>query len=157
MFFLAGKLKMYLIIGTLFATIVGAAYWYYKDTQAVLKQYAENNAKLEFALDTQTQATESLKRDIVLMTNTIADLNKEFEKARQRVAQLESTFNESANGESRDFGELAVAKPGLIEKIVNKGTDEVSACIEILSGNQGDYSDKERSNCTGQPVVDDGV
>ena len=145
---LLSKARVYLIMFAAFATFAGVAYAYYKDTQSALQQYAENNATLEVALETQKAATVALQRDIKLMSTTLVGLNKDFEEARQRVSDLEKTFNESANGDKRDFGALAEAKPGLVERAVNKGTVEVFNCIEILSGKQGDYSEAEYINCT---------
>lgn len=145
---LLSKARVYLIMFAAFATFAGVAYAYYKDTQSALQQYAENNATLEVALETQKAATVALKRDIELMSTTLVVLNKDFEEARQRVSDLEQTFNQSANGDKRDFGKLAESKPGLIERSVNTGTTEVFNCLEILSGKQGDYSESEYIDCT---------
>ena len=42
----------------------GGAYWYYTDTQERMRVLAENNAKLEIAVQTQQQAIEQQKKDI---------------------------------------------------------------------------------------------
>ena len=52
------KLKVYIIMFAAFAMFAGVAYWYYQDSQAALKQYAENQAKLETSLTIQKSATE---------------------------------------------------------------------------------------------------
>jgi hypothetical protein len=151
------KLKLYFFIGIALLTVVGGAYAYYKDTQKRLQLYAENQAKLEVAVTTQKAATESLQNDIVVMSNAVNQLNKDFEESRQAVAKLQSTFNESANGEARDFGNLAVKKPAAIERIINNGSQDVMKCIEILSGNIGDYNEQDVADCTGKPIPNDGM
>ena len=47
---------------------------------------------------------------------------------------LKDRFNTSANGSSRDLGDLAIAKPVLIERAVNNGTKNALRCVEIASG-----------------------
>ena len=48
---------------------------------------------------------------------------------------LKDKFNKvNASGKKRDIGALGVKKPGLIEKIINKGTINAQRCIEIASG-----------------------
>lgn len=142
------KFKVYLIMAAAFAMFAGVAYWYYKDTQEALMVYAQNTAKLETALESQREATQSLQRDIALMTAALATLNNEFEASRQQVANLERVFSEDSNGNRRDFGELAVTNPELVEGEINKGTVEVFNCIEILSGQQGDYDEATYIDCS---------
>lgn len=148
------KLKLYFILGLVLLTVVGGAYAYYKDTQKRLQQFAENTAKLEVAVTTQKAATEALQQDIVVMSNTLNKLNREFDESRRAVAELQSTFNESANGNKRDIGELAERKPESIERVINTGSKKVMTCVEILSGNVGDSSEKDIADCTGSPVPD---
>lgn len=48
----------------------------------------------------------------------------------RKLYDLETTFNK--NG--RDIGKLAEAKAGLVERVVNKGTEKRFRCLEILTG-----------------------
>lgn len=133
MFTLASKAKVYLIIGALVALIIGAAYWYYTSTQEQLRIYAENSAKLEIALQQQQAATEALENDIAVMGQVLTKLNKEFADSRKVVADLEELLNEDSEGNARDIGKNAVEDAQGVEDAVNKGTDEVFACIKSLS------------------------
>ena len=150
MFGIFKRFRVYLIMFAAFATFAGVAYWYYQDTQKALQTYAQNQATLETSLLLQRQATESLQRDIVVMQSTITQLNDAFAQSRQRVNELESKFNTSANGDARDIGELAEQKPALVERVINNGTRDVNRCIELLSGavpTQEDYNNEELVDC----------
>lgn len=145
-----GRIRVYLIMFAAFAAFAGVAYWYYKDTQAALQQYAINQANLETSLTLQRSATESLKQDITRMSNTLVQLNADFAQSRAQVTELENKFNQSSNGDDRDFGVLAARKPALVEKIVNTATQDVLRCFELLSGDsaqQGEATNEKFSSC----------
>jgi hypothetical protein len=55
-------------------------------------------------------------------------VSKSFDIAKKRVDALSEKLSE------HELGDLAQAKPKLIEKIVDKGTKDVLRCYEILSG-----------------------
>lgn len=148
MFGLLGRAKVYLIMFAAFAVFAGVAYWYYQDSQAALKQYAENQAKLEVALATQTAATESLKADVKRMNSALTKLNREFTESRKIVSDLQIALTQDASGNVRDIGKNAIENPPAMEVELNKGTVEAFNCVEIISGNTGDYSEAEYFNCT---------
>lgn len=145
---LLGKLKVYLIMFAAFAVFAGVAYWYYQDSQAAIKQYAENQAKLQVALEQQKAATASLMADVKSMNRTITKLNKDFAESRIIVSDLQTALTQDGNGNARDIGKNAIANPPAMEVELNKGTIEAFNCIEIISGNTGDYSEAEYFNCT---------
>lgn len=128
------KIRVYLLAGVAVAALVGAAYYYYTDTQKRLTAYAEIQAQLEISLQYQQETIQSLQGDIDRMTSTIQTLNTEFADSRQRVRELENTFRENSGGGERDFGEIAAERAALVERIVNTGTQEVLRCFELLSG-----------------------
>ena len=55
-------------------------------------------------------------------------VSKKFEVAKGRVSALENKLSE------HEIGDLAQKKPKLIEKIIDKGTQDVLRCYEILTG-----------------------
>jgi|TARA_R110000764_G_scaffold11639_3_gene34866 hypothetical protein len=145
------KLKVYIIMFAAFAMFAGLAYWYYKDTQKALQTYAQNQATLESSLSMQKQATESLRSNIKIMTETITKLNDDFADSRKNVAELQNIFTKDKDGKKRDFGELTIAEPEVIQKEINKGSDEVFRCIELLTGDkpkQGEADAQEYIDCT---------
>lgn len=113
----------------------GGAYWYYNDTQERMRVLAENNAKLEIAVQTQKQAIEQQKKDIAVVNAEKNALNQEFQASRQAVDDLRGKFNKvSKVVGQRDIGERAIVKPKLIERVIDKGSNNVMRCFEILSG-----------------------
>ena len=58
---------------------------------------------------------------------SIKTQNKDLDSLRDR-------FNTAANGEKRDFGVAAAAKPTQVEIAVNRGTANALRCLEIASG-----------------------
>ena len=106
-----------------FAMFAGLAYWYYKDTQKALQTYAQNQATLESSLSMQKQATESLRSNIKIMTETITKLNDDFADSRKNVAELQNIFTKDKDGKKRDFGELTIAEPEVIQKEIIENHD----------------------------------
>ncbi len=47
------------------------------------------------------------------------------------------------NKDGRDFGKIAIEKTGAINRIINKGSDNASRCIEIASG--AELTEEERN------------
>lgn len=140
-----------------FAAFAGVAYWYYQDSQAALKQYAENQAKLELALSTQSQAMESLQSDLALLQQVQTQLITSFADSRELTKSLETLFNKDSEGNPRDFSVLSAEQPDLVTKELNKGTREVFECFENLSGNNKNGNDQEYIDCFGNSNNSDGM
>tara|TARA_B100001057_G_scaffold457709_1_gene506260 strand:- start:310 stop:786 length:477 start_codon:yes stop_codon:yes gene_type:complete len=128
------KLKVYLIMFAAFAVFAGIAYWYYIDTQKALRQYAENQGKLETAIKTQASANEALRSDMANMQKAFTNLSEEFEEARQQVKDVENLFKKGTDGRDMTVGERALENPEYIEEVLNTGTTELFRCFEILTG-----------------------
>ena len=128
------KLKVYLIMFAAFAAFAGVAYWYYKDTQAALQTYAENQGKLEGAIKQQSAANEALRSDMANMQKAFTTLSEEFEEARQQVKDVEKLFQQGTDGRDMSVGERAIESPEYIEEVLNTGTTELFRCFEILTG-----------------------
>ena len=128
------KLKVYLIMFAAFAAFAGVAYWYYQDTQAALRTYAENQGKLEGAIQQQSAANEALRSDMANMQKAFTTLSEEFEEARQQVKDVEKLFEQGTDGRDMSVGERAIENPEYIEDVLNTGTTELFRCFEILTG-----------------------
>ena len=94
----------------------------------------ENNAKL---LMLQQEQKIALKQKEIEIQSIVAsyekqkNINKTLE---ENMINLKSKFNKiKEDGSKRDFGELLLKKGGLIEKIINKGTQKVFECFESIS------------------------
>ena len=107
---------------------LGAGGYYLMNLKADLA-ISENNARaLESATQQQNALIESMKRDIVAIQQTNAELVAANEKQKKDVEALNSKFSK------RDFGALAAEKPAVVERLVNRGTVNALRCMELASG-----------------------
>ena len=119
-------MKLNILLGFLLITTVGGSYFYINMQKAQIKQLqvelqtaVNNQAVLEGTIAQQnTQMQEQLESQRQNQA-LISELSEANDEARQEVNQLRNTFAR------HDLNNLAIAKPGLIEKIVNKGTAKV--------------------------------
>ena len=102
------KARLYLIAGAAVSALALAAYVYYTDTQNRLQMFASNQKVLEISVDQQRETITEMTEDIQRLLATIANLNQEFSESREYVRELERKFNQSANGDERDFGRHVV-------------------------------------------------
>ena len=66
------------------------------------------------------------------MNNLVNALKKD-------INDLDKRFNKGG----RDFGKVAKEKPKVIERIINKGSDNALRCLEIAMGDE--LTDKEKA------------
>ena len=121
-FKLAGILAILLMVGSM------AGAWYYKDTQARLTILSENNAKLEVAVATNEAALESQRAAFESMRVENEKLNTQFAAINDRNRALENRLSR------HDIGAAMMARPGLTQNSLNKGTVNAQRCMEIYSG-----------------------
>jgi len=118
--------------------IVTAGLWFFVQMQAkeiaTLKANAiiledkieEQNASIDNYLAKQKETTEQINR-----------LNAQNQEAMREVNQLRNTF------QRHSLNNLAMAKPGLIENIINKGTAEVKKeFLELTDPNMFESTDE---------------
>jgi len=108
-----------LLIGMI--VVLGFSSYYLYNQNQVL---SSNNQKLEFAVEEQKAAIESLQNDFATQTAgllTIQSRNQEIEAEMTRYLDIFKRHN---------LTKLAAAKPGLLEPRVNKGTKDVFDSIE---------------------------
>jgi len=128
-----GQLKLILIGITLLGATGGVAYVYkLKADNAILK---ENQIKLEEAVNEQQQVIAQQKQDFESILQANKELNQLNATLNEEVKRLDDKFNKTnASGKKRDIGDLANTKPGLIEKIINRATENANRCVEIAMG-----------------------
>jgi len=103
-----------------------------KADNAILK---ENQIKLEEAVNEQQQVIAQQKQDFESILQANKELNKLNATLNEEVKRLDDKFNKTnASGKKRDIGDLANTKPGLIEKIINRATENANRCVEIAMG-----------------------
>ena len=120
-------MRLSILLGFLLIATAGGSYFYINMQKAHIKQLqvelqtaVNNQAVLEGTIAQQnTQMQEQLESQRQNQA-LISELSEANDFARQEVNQLRNTFAR------HDLNNLAIAKPGLIEKIVNKGTARVN-------------------------------
>ena len=128
-----GSIRM-IITGLMIAGLAGGVAYVYKlkADNAILK---ENAIKLEQSINSQKEVIAQQKEDfenILEANKKLTALNLTLDK---ELKALDDKFNKTnASGKKRDIGDLAVNKPGLIEKIINRVSKNAQRCVEIAMG-----------------------
>ena len=107
-----------LLIGIVSATLIGAGAYVLKlrSDNAILKA---NQVKLEGAIETQKVVIENQKQDYEQIISINKELNDDIIEINKSKQILQNKLSK------HDLNFLAVEKPGLIEKIINKGSDKI--------------------------------
>ena len=119
-------MKLSMIMGFLLVTTAGGSYFYINMQKAQIAQLqvelqtAVNNQQvLESTIANQnTQLQEQLENQRQNQAR-ITELSEANDEARQEVTEMRNTFAR------HDLNNLAIARPGLIEGVVNRGTAQV--------------------------------
>ncbi len=107
-----------LLIGIVSATLIGAGAYVLtlRSDNAILKA---NQVKLEGAIETQKAVIENQKQDYEQIISINKELNDDIIEINKSKQILQNKLSK------HDLNFLAVEKPGLIEKIINKGSDKI--------------------------------
>ena len=142
------------IVGGIVFTLVGA-FWYVSGLRADLERSQQNVATLETAVTEQVELIDQMQRDQQEIMAARDEMRQLMNRQSQQLDDLRSKFNESADGSERDFGRIAMAKPSLVENIINKGSADAIRCMELASGaelTQEEVDDKSTvSDCNIDP------
>jgi len=134
-----GNIKLYIYgaVGIVGLAVVATAYGYYSWSQSEIATLTANNSKLTTAVELQKDTIDSLVVDAVAVGELVTKVSRQFREARSENNVLRAKLAK------HDLAFLAEKKPGLIKKIVAKGTNDVGRCIEILSGSP--LTEKEKN------------
>jgi uncharacterized protein YdbL (DUF1318 family) len=107
----------------------GGAFYYVKQLQHDNEVLKLNQAKLEESIGEQKEVIAMQKQSYEKIVSANAALN-------DKIAELNKARDELQNKLAKhDLNYLAVEKPGLIERIINKGSKDVLNEIENLTAN----------------------
>ena len=132
MFGVGGMIKA--VVALLIVLVVAGGLWYITGLRADLAVSQENTKKMVAAVEQQQQAIKQLQADQQKIKDINSELNTTIKLQNKDMENLKDRFNTSSNGEKRDFGKTAAAKPSSLERAVNKGTVNALRCLEIASG-----------------------
>lgn len=128
------------LAGGVFTITVGFA-WYTNRLESKLDQAQQdlivsqhNEVTLKEALETQGETLKTKELEHVAVIKLSSDIMSIAKAQAHEVKGLNDKLNIKANGQSRDLGELARAKPQVVQGIINRATDDVNRCFEILTG-----------------------
>ncbi len=126
------SVKLFAVLGV----IAGAGFLFNQTTnlKAELAVADGNIITLEKAKDQQDQVIESMKQDIVQKTQLAEEMQATIEQQRAALAELNEKFQRSANGNPRDIGNLATARPDSVQRVINNASAKAARCVELASG-----------------------
>ena len=125
---------MYQFFIAIILVLGGSSYWLYNENQTL----SANNTKLEFAIEEQKLAFESMKEAYEKQGQSLNNL----QRANARIEAEKDRYLDIFRRHNLD--KLALAKPGLIETRVNNGTKAVFEDIENDSKNIADLDNSSR-------------
>jgi predicted nuclease with TOPRIM domain len=125
---------------------VALGVYYVSGLRAQLAVSEENSKKLSNAVEQQKEAMDSIIADQKKISKINNELNETIRKQAQDVNSLRDRFSKSANGESRDIGKTAVAKPEAIQNVINKASAKALRCMEIASGSPLTKEEQNETN-----------
>ena len=125
-------------IGILASAVIGAGVYVMKlrSDNAILKA---NAIKLESAIAEQQEVITKQKEDFKEILAANQKMNELVGALKKDLDDLDNRFNKGG----RDFGKVAIEKTDAINRIINKGSDNASRCIEIASG--AELTEEERN------------
>jgi len=125
-------------IGIIITTVLGAGAYVMKlqRDNTILK---ENAVKLEGAISEQKQVIENQKKDFAEILEANKKINELVNNLKKDLDDLDKRFSKK----DRDIGKLAIERTGAIERVINKGSDNATRCIEIASGSP--LTEKEKN------------
>jgi hypothetical protein len=120
----------------------GVAYVY--KIKADLATSEANNAKLENSITEQKAVIEQQLKDIKVIQVAMREQEELNKKLDASINNLKNKFHKiNSSGKKRDIGELAVFKPRLMERAINRGTKNALRCMEIAMG--AELTEKEKN------------
>ena len=117
------------------AVIVLAFYVYHLRATNTINTLTTENQRLKDMFEQQRQAMEKMREDFGKIIVIRDQLSKEIQTAKQETEELrDKLFRENKGKKSLE--ELATKKTKLVENAVNRGTEKVLRCFELISEGQ---------------------
>ena len=132
-----GSIRL-VMVGLLITGIAGAGVYVMKlrSDNAILKA---NQVKLEEAVSSKKELIAKQQEDFKEILAANQKMNELVGVLKKDLDDLDNRFNK----DGRDFGKIAIEKTDAINRIINKGSDNASRCIEIASG--AELTEEERN------------
>lgn len=120
------------IVSGVFLTLISSFVIYYKIAQSRIETLTKENGRLELVVEQQKQAIEQIQQSYKEVIVSKDELAKQIQDTQIEVQELrEKLFRENLG--KKPLEELATKKTTLIEKKMNKATQELFNCLELLT------------------------
>lgn len=134
-------MKLSIVLGALLVISIGGSAWWIDRLQDEISTLKGNQIALENSIQQQNEAIERHLQKQKQLQDQNNKLSAQNQETVREVNKLRSTF---AN---HDLDALAIAKPGLIEKKVNKAVKRLKdELIAITDPNQFDEDEESSDN-----------
>lgn len=139
-------IKLWIGIGLIvgITSIVGGGYWYISDLNESLTTAKQQVIAYKTAVEQQNEFVKAKLNEISQISEINQKITSNNIKLQNDIDTLNKKFKVNAKGQSRDFGEIARAKPELVQKLINRASNNVNRCFEIASGAK--LKEGERNN-----------
>jgi len=132
--------KLTLILGGLLIASVAGSAWYIDRLLDEISVLKANAIVLETKITEQNESIKNYLETQKKVQQQIQTIEKQKQEALREVNQLRNTFAK------HDLDNLALSKPKLIEKIVNKGTKKVKEELIALTDPDQFEEENEETN-----------
>jgi hypothetical protein len=122
------------IVALVSLIVVVGALFYITGLRADLAVSQENAKRMTEAVQQQQEVLKQVQVEQAKIKEINNELNTTIKLQNKDMDSLKDRFTQSANGEKRNFGKAAAAKPTSLERAVNRGTVNALRCLEIASG-----------------------
>lgn len=135
-------LKGMLIMGAVMATMSGGFMLYFNHSQARIATLIENNAQLETAVEINEQTISNMQELNQAANRELRRVNDELAASREQNRELLGRL--AAN----DLGAFGQTNPEGLERVINRASNNVLRCFELLSG--AELNERERNATDGR-------
>lgn len=128
-------MKLILAFAIFVAAVTGFAYFQFNKMQDQMEYLTMQNAAIVANNKTLENAVDANNRTIDAMEEDYANIRKEFDTVAGEFNLYRLYGDEVTDRfEGSDINALALARPELIQRIVNNASAESLRCIELLTG-----------------------
>lgn len=118
------------IFGALLVAVLAVGYVYYMFTQDTIKELRSEILTLQGVMQAQELRQQEQIKTIEALEQNLTRTSEALKTQTKRNSEIEAEVNRYLAIFARhDLAKLAAAKPGLIEKRINKGTKDVFESI----------------------------
>lgn len=137
-----GGLSISLILKLLGMVSIGGAIYYAMHVLDEKERLEEQVLRHEANIASLNASLSKKDEEISFIKQTFGKIEKLNNELKSDNEDLRKKFNKISNdGSVRDLGVLGKAKPKLVGKIINKGTQEAMRCMELAMGDVVDEKD----------------